>query len=368
MLRTTIATALIFYCAFAFAEDAPDLTEPFWASKTMLNEGLFFIRENAGELPSARLLFAPDKILSVKSATLQTEFVEGKDFVFDKGTNSLTLPAGSKIPFKNRADMYPPKGAPQSIGSAKDGKSNLFFSEGHVFHDLQTVVSYTHKGGEWTGVTPAFAGDKLPNTIAKLKKKERLSLVVFGDSISNGYNASKHVKAPPFQPIYGELVAEKLKQFYGAEIAFTNPSVAGWSTGNGNQNIAKVIDVKPDLVLLAFGMNDASGRLAPDKYAAAIQKMMDAVKQAQPTAEFILVATMTGNPEWSAASPELYPKYRDELAKLCKDGVVLADVTSVWTEMLKKKKFADLTGNGVNHPNDFGHRIYAQVVSSLLVP
>ena len=28
----------------------------------------------------------------------------------------------------------------------------------------------------------------------------------------------------------------------------------------------------------------------------------------------------------------------------------------------------DLTGNGVNHPNDFGHRVYAQVLSTLLVP
>ena len=26
------------------------------------------------------------------------------------------------------------------------------------------------------------------------------------------------------------------------------------------------------------------------------------------------------------------------------------------------------TGNGVNHPNDFGHRVYAQVLSALLIP
>ncbi|MCA9034833.1 MAG: alpha/beta hydrolase [Planctomycetaceae bacterium] len=36
--------------------------------------------------------------------------------------------------------------------------------------------------------------------------------------------------------------------------------------------------------------------------------------------------------------------------------------------MLKRKSDHDLTGNGVNHPNDFGHRIYAQVLSSLLLP
>ncbi len=48
-------------------------------------------------------------------------------------------------------------------------------------------------------------------------------------------------------------------------------------------------------------------------------------------------------------------------------SVVLADVTSVWKEVLRRKKFADLSGNGVNHPNDFGHRIYTEVILSLLI-
>ncbi len=73
-----------------------------------------------------------------------------------------------------------------------------------------------------------------------------------------------------------------------------------------------------------------------------------------------------GNREWSYAAPELYPAYRDALADLCGDGVALADLTTMWTELLKHKKFADLTGNNVNHPSDFGHRIYAQVILGLL--
>lgn len=34
---------------------------------------------------------------------------------------------------------------------------------------------------------------------------------------------------------------------------------------------------------------------------------------------------------------------------------------------MKAKNFLDLTGNGVNHPNDFGHRVYARVLSALLI-
>ena len=43
-------------------------------------------------------------------------------------------------------------------------------------------------------------------------------------------------------------------------------------------------------------------------------------------------------------------------------GIALADMTSIWTEIVARKKYLDLTGNGLNHPNDFGHRLYAGVI------
>ena len=55
------------------------------------------------------------------------------------------------------------------------------------------------------------------------------------------------------------------------------------------------------------------------------------------------------------------------LKKLSGPGVVLADMTSMWEALLTRKRFYDLTGNGVNHPNDFGHTIYAQSLLALLV-
>jgi hypothetical protein len=48
--------------------------------------------------------------------------------------------------------------------------------------------------------------------------------------------------------------------------------------------------------------------------------------------------------------------------------VALADLTSIWIEFLTKKLDWDLTGNGVNHPNDFGHRVYAQVLGAVIAP
>ena len=43
---------------------------------------------------------------------------------------------------------------------------------------------------------------------------------------------------------------------------------------------------------------------------------------------------------------DVFPKYRDELALLCRPGIALADMTSVWEEFLRRKQDHDLTGNG----------------------
>ena len=75
---------------------------------------------------------------------------------------------------------------------------------------------------------------------------------------------------------------------------------------------------------------------------------------------------MLGNAEWGIPI-EQFPLYRDALKKLCGPGIVLADMTSIWDALLKRKSFYDLTGNGVNHPNDFGHMIYARSLLALLI-
>lgn len=143
--------------------------------------------------------------------------------------------------------------------------------------------------------------------------------------------------------------------------------MGGTSTPWGITKVPDVIAAKPDLVLLAFGMNDSSGRPAAE-YAANMSAMIQDIRKVAPETEFILVAGMLGNADWVALKQELFPAYRDALQELTGPGIVLADLTSLWTELLKRKPDSNLTGNGVNHPNDFGHRIYAQVLTTLLLP
>ncbi|WP_074306560.1 SGNH/GDSL hydrolase family protein [Singulisphaera sp. GP187] len=113
-------------------------------------------------------------------------------------------------------------------------------------------------------------------------------------------------------------------------------------------------------------MNDVGPR-NPEAYKANIKTMLTRIQEAAPTTEVVLVATMTGNPDWMATPPERFPVYRDVLASLEGPGVVLSDLTATRQWLRKRKRHFDLTGTGVNYPNDYGHRVYAQAILALLV-
>lgn len=338
---------------------------PFWLSQTMEGESVLFVQDKADGRPRASLLFEPTRILSVSASSGAITYQEGRDYVWKPGTREITLPAGSRIVFRTPQDLRRPAGSQRYRLTHRDGNGEILFGATHEYHDLQTVVTYAHQGG-WAGPKSSFAGDQLPRTVKRLSEKQPLTIALLGDSISTGCNASGWANVAPFQPPYQDLLVMNLQASYGVKVSLHNFAVGGTDTGWGLANIGKVIEAKPDLVVLAFGMNDAAGRPA-DQYQANMRAMMDAVRQALPEAEFILVATMLGNENWTILRHERFPQYRDALKELCGSGVALADLTGMWAELLRHKQDWDLTGNGVNHPNDFGHRVYAQVLASLLI-
>ena len=140
-------------------------------------------------------------------------------------------------------------------------------------------------------------------------------------------------------------------------------SVGGMGVVWGVKRAPAVAEEKPDLVVIAFGMNDTS--MPCTEWAGEIEKLVAAVRQGAPEAEFILVSPMCGNPQWEKMRDEAFLDFRSTLGALKGPGIAVADVTSVWLELAKRKPYWDYTGNGVNHPNDFGHRLYAQVILAL---
>lgn len=119
--------------------------KPFWLSNTMEGESVLFIKGDGVARPKASLLFPPTKILSVGSASGKAAYVEGQDYIWQRGSNEITLPAGSRIPFRTPQDLRRPAGSQAYRLTRRDGNGEIFLGAPHEYHDMQTVVAYEHR-------------------------------------------------------------------------------------------------------------------------------------------------------------------------------------------------------------------------------
>lgn len=346
---------------------SPELMRPFWQGETMTGESVLFLKDGVGNQARASTLFPIERLLAVRNSAGDLTYEEGRDYLWNPGSREIALPSDSRIVSSAPDQLRVPHDSQKYKLTHRDGKSEILFGAKLEYHALQASVTYTHNSNLWKASAPRFDEKALPRVIDKLRRKEPVTLLVMGDSISTGCNASGWGAGPPFQPAYPELLRQHLEARCGSKVVLNNISIDGKNARTGVGQCPRVIETNADLVIVAFGMNDAAGRSAED-YRKDIESIILNVRAGLPESEFILVATMLGNSDWPRLNQERFPEFRDALASLCGQGVALADLTAVWTEFLKSKKFSDLTGNGVNHPNDFGHRVYAQVIAALLTP
>jgi acyl-CoA thioesterase-1 len=345
----------------------PELMRPFWRGNTMEAESVLFIKDAKTGEAKASVLFPVKEVLAIRNSAGDITYENGRDYVWKPGSREIALPASSRVVSRLPAELRRSAKSQKYELTHRDGNGEIFFGARLEYADMQTCITYSHAPNLWKLAVPKFDAKALPRTVHKLMNQQPLSIVVVGDSISAGCNASGWAEGPPFQPAYPELLRRHLEAHYQGKVALQNPSVGGTDTRWVLTMIDKVVEPQPDLVIVAFGMNDAAGRPAKE-YQANIEAVLATIRERLPDVEFILVAPMLGNRDWTRLKQELFPQYRDALAGLTRPGVALADLTSIWAGFLELKQDWDQTGNGVNHPNDFGHRVYAQVLSTLLIP
>lgn len=342
----------------------------FWKSGTMYNESVLMVSYD-GKLPEASLLYKPTKIISVKNAHLDMEFSENEDWVFEDG--KLRLTENSKAPFLTFEQLYPAEPR-EGWTFPRIGGGHVLFQEGHYFHDMQLSITYSHKGDQWKGPVPVFDKTKLQKTRAILERKENLKIVLNGDSISAGANASGLMSVPPLQPDWGHLFVRKLEEVYGSRLEFVNTSKGGETSDWGTKNVDTLVsNHHPDLAILHFGTNDGTCRMPVERYKSNIEGIIKKVRSVNPDAEFILMsplipnhlAALPNNPEVSFYGDQ--EKYLSALRELEEDGIAVVNFINIHRELLKYKKYYDMSGNHVNHPNDFLIRWYAQVLCTTLI-
>lgn len=371
----------------------------FWDNNITYNESAMIMRNADGTLDSVKLLFNIDKIISVRSADLQTKYIEGVDYKIENGI--LIILENGNIPILdyNKVHFETNPGA-NSSGSTVEGNSNVsafptvdgkyeIYQEGGILYEHQIAVTYYHKDkGNYT--VPLTQTREFKRLISKLENGESVNIACLGDSISNGSGSTGAAKIQPYMPTYFGLVGDYIKENYGynriclyedpvyyvadkanesTRIKMTNFSVGGKDSYWGVTQIDAVAETNPDLVILGFGMNDGSAYTGEQAYYQNIQKMIEGIREINPDCEFVVLSTTLPNEKicWTVGGKSIYgnqEKYLPVLQKLAAEeaGVALADMTTLHKEYLQVKNFVDMTGNNVNHPNDFLTRLYAQTI------
>lgn len=339
------------------------LRQPAWQSETVSRESSVLLQlTNDGPIES-RLAFPAAEITSIESADGAHSFKLGKDCVLSSDKYRLIWNSPTKIEVITSSQMFPPKDAPNSYRHrASNPEQNMFYAPGKFFHQHDVEISYRREKFQPTTLA---AQPKLKRTLEKLRSGKSLRLGVSGDSISTGLDASGTTQTAPNQPGYPDLVAAQLTHDFGVRIELTNRAVSGWSIANGIKDLDAMLASRPELLIVAYGMNDV-GRRDPAWFAEQARTFEQRAREQLPELEILWVAPMLGHSEWVHTPRAMFAAYRDELKKLANEHADLADLTEVWTEMLGHKHDLDLTGNGLNHPNDFGHRLYAQAILQCL--
>jgi lysophospholipase L1-like esterase len=245
----------------------------------------------------------------------------------------------------------------------------------HVFVDYRAVnvppdAIYPITETAAQALTASTPG-RIPKTLAKLASGQPLTIVCWGDSVTAGGNASK----PELR--YVDLFAAGLRErFPQAKIDVRNISAGGsnsrqwldpekhpYKNLHGPANPARfenVLHAKPDLVTIEF-VNDAG--LSP---AIVDETYSEILKRLEPTgAEVILITPhftmwkMMGFKTMRESEKRPYVLALRDFA--AKHNIALADASARWEHLWKEgQPYLTLLNNTINHPDDRGHRIFAE--------
>ena len=281
----------------------------------VLKNALNFISE-------IRLAYPIKKILSVTSFDLKTVYEEGKDYYVNEN-GELQIIEGGKIPYlpwaNYRYNEFVDDG--KHIQSADALGSHIvaeLFAHDDGMSQWMIAVTYEHEESDIYDVNVGKS-DKVPAFLNKLKKGEKVTVVSYGDSITYGWGASgmHEVKKPPFTPPYNLMVLEYLQKRFNAPIHHENFAVSGMSTewGEKAENVQKIIDAKPDFVILAFGMNDA-GVIHPKAFYKKMANIITQTRNACGDVEFVIISPIMPNPLTAFAAGSSICHYHGEYPRV----------------------------------------------------
>jgi arylsulfatase A-like enzyme/lysophospholipase L1-like esterase len=224
----------------------------------------------------------------------------------------------------------------------------------------------------------ATAPGRIPETVARLRSGKPVKIVCWGDSVTVGGDASS--PETRYVAVFEKMLRQKFpassltvetvavggsnsrQWLYPEKFHHANPQAAAGILWN------RVLDAKPNLVTIEF-VNDAG--MKPDDVATVYADILRRLRAIG--AEVILIT-----PHFTRMEMMGFQTLRDrdhrpyvialrEFAE--RNHVAIADASGRWEHLWKEGiPYVTLLNNGINHPDDRGHRIFAEELLKCFEP
>ena len=349
-----------------FKYDLDNYLKPFNDNEIMYFETALPLKGEA-----IQTLFPIEEIIAVTNYGLDVIYEEGKDYVIKE--KKLVITENSRINQIELDEYYRKEPAVIQINVSKErarykfnDQRYLMFGELDFMSKKQIAITYKHKLDD-VAFVQKNQKNQLNRFFNKLENKQSPTIVFYGDSITEGNNSSGTQyggNTKPYAPSWPMMVTDYLENRYDAKINYVNTAVGGKNTKWGIDSVEERVNkYHPDLLVLAFGMND--GMLSKEEHTLLIREIVSKVRLGNPECDIILVSTTIPNPEseWYCGSQQFYYQ---EYEKLDFNNLAICNMTLAHFYLLSRKAFKDMSGNNINHPNDFLARVYAQSILQVM--
>ncbi len=376
--------------------------ENIWEGDTVYQESALFTSEK----DTVTLLYPVDKVVSLRSYSLDINYVENVDYkVTDDG--KIQWIEGSRIPVYS-ADNFTSE---TSTGyPLADGTGYIVYQSDAGYSDYAISVTYEHSKTFDEGYQPSepsAQGYEIKKTIAKLQAGKNVNIVVYGDSISCGFSSSGLINTPgynndgtiyspngvqkiyninaaPYAPTWYEMLATKLNEMYPNQVYVKTIALGGQKAQWGAENVVDRLNnlftdgegadgtkLTPDLMLVGFGVNDSAAGVTTDSFKTSMQAIIDNARTVYPDMEVLMYSPMLPNQlgsQWPADRLLEYETAMEEIAA-ADNTVGLLKLTSIFQQIIKSKAPEDYLSSYLNHGNDFTARMYATgILSAMRLP
>lgn len=176
------------------------------------------------------------------------------------------------------------------------------------------------------------------------KKKKTVDILFLGDSLTEGYGVTKKKAFPA-------LVINKLKKLK-PDLTMLNGSVSGSTTASAVSRIKWFSKVKPKILFLSLGANDA---LRGIDINATKKNLEQAIKLALKKNMKIILAGMKAPPNYGNSYSEGFGK----IFKSLSDKYDLIYIPFLLDKVAGEKKYNQ--NDGI-HPNELGHKVISETI------